>query len=117
MRYVAAKGQGVPRPEHIGVAAVTVVQNAGEQVNEFDAGMLKSGEDLAAIVQGDEKRLENLARAALRGQEVVSMPAAGAAAHGFQPLAGADHLGAAVVDTDPLHQGGRADAEGLSQAN
>src|SRR5260370_35327964 len=102
MRDVAAKGQGVARPKHIGVAAVAIVQNTGEQVDEFNTGMLKARKDFALVGQRDEKRFEDFARAALRGQEVIRMSASGAAAHGFQPLSGAAELGTAVVNAGAL---------------
>src|SRR5260370_1786182 len=97
MRDVAGKGQAVPRPKHIGVAPMTIVQHAGEQMNEFDAGMLKAWEHLAAVVQCHEKGLEDFARAALGGQEVIGMSAAGAASHGLASPTPAGSFGAARV--------------------
>jgi len=117
VRDVAGEGQGVARPKHIDVAPMAIVQHAGEQMNELDAGMLKTREHLAAIVQRHQKGLEDFARAALGGQKVIGMSAAGAAAHRLEPLTGADQLGAAVVDADSLHQGGRRDAQGSRQGD
>src|SRR6266404_6286918 len=55
---VTAETQRIPRSQRIAVAAVTLGQRAGEDVNEFGAGVLKAGKHFALVGQGHQKRLE-----------------------------------------------------------
>src|SRR5579863_4897083 len=50
---VAAKGQRVPGLEQMTALAVPIADLAREDVDEFGAGVLEPGEDLALVGQGD----------------------------------------------------------------
>ena len=117
VRHVAPEGQGIARIEEIAVPPMAIMHDAREHVDELRAGVLKAGKDLAPVVQGHQKRLEYLARAPLRRQEVIGMAAPRAAAHRLEAFAGADQLGAAVVGTHALHQDGCGDSERLREGD
>ena len=83
------------------MAAVAIRERSREYVNEFGSGMLESRKHFAAIRQRDEKRFEDLTRAALRREQVVGVPAPRATPHHFESLTGGyalrNHLFAAHV--------------------
>jgi len=97
------------------VAAVPVGQRTGQEINEFGAGVLKARKHLALVGQGDEKRLEGLARPALRGQQMVGMAATGAAPNHLQPLPRGNSLRPLLVPADLLQEQGGSHAERAGQ--
>src|ERR1700730_14963468 len=102
MRHFAPETQGVSRRQRIAMTAVAIGERPAEEVNELRSGVLEARKHLARIGQGHQERLERLTGAALRRKQVVGMPAARAAPHDLQTLAGGALLRPFLVATDVL---------------